>query len=71
MPNRTFCNLEKYTIYLFTGTNWSFEIVSMILKKSAKRVTDEKMFTMLECHSEEEMEKGASPRLLNTHYLPS
>lgn len=53
-----------------TGTNWMFEILMMILKKSSERVTANKVQTMLECMSEEEVNKVPSPRVVNCHYLP-
>lgn len=45
-------------------------MISMILKKSAKRVEKEKTMTMLENNPEERMDKEPSPRVLNTHFPP-
>lgn len=53
-----------------TGTNWMYEILMMILNKSAERVQSNKVLTMLECVSAEEADKQPSPRVVNCHYPP-
>lgn len=54
--------------YPKTGTNWLFEVVSMIMRKKAERVKEDKYATMLEYHPERDIQKTETcPRILNTH----
>ena len=47
-----------------------YEILMMILNKSAERVKSNKVQTMLESMSAEEVDKQPSPRVVNSHYPP-
>ncbi|XP_053376635.1 sulfotransferase 6B1-like [Mercenaria mercenaria] len=51
-------------------TNWMFEILMMILNRSANRVEANKMLTMLECLTAEEVDQQPPPRVVNCHYPP-
>ncbi|XP_053376363.1 sulfotransferase 1C4-like [Mercenaria mercenaria] len=53
-----------------TGTNWLFEILMMILNKSAKRIKTNKVLTMLECVTAAEADQQPSPRVVNCHFPP-
>ncbi|XP_052799242.1 sulfotransferase 1B1-like [Mya arenaria] len=54
-----------------TGTNWLYEILSMVQRRSAARVQETKMSTMLEANPADVIDSRPSPRVLNTHYRPS
>jgi len=47
-----------------------YEILSMLIRQSAKRVRENKVVTMLDLVPEEEVDKVPSPRVLNSHLLP-
>lgn len=54
--------------YPKTGTNWLYEIVSMIMRGKAERIKESKLAAMLEYLPEEDIQKiETSPRVLNTH----
>ncbi|XP_052799236.1 sulfotransferase 1A1-like [Mya arenaria] len=50
-----------------TGTNWLYEILSMIYSKSTERVKTSKGMTMMEFMTQEEMDRFPSPRIINSH----
>ncbi|XP_052799254.1 uncharacterized protein LOC128230861 [Mya arenaria] len=52
------------------GTKWLYEILSMVQRRSAARVQDTKMSTMLEANPADVIDTRSSPRVLNTHYRP-
>ncbi|XP_060586560.1 sulfotransferase 1B1-like isoform X1 [Ruditapes philippinarum] len=54
--------------YPKTGTNWLYEILMMILKKSAEPVEGNKGDLMLEFQSAESVDKQPAPRIVNCHY---
>lgn len=60
--------------YQKTGTNWLYEVLSMINNRSAERVKTNKVMTMIEAAPQERMNQYPSPRVLNSHlplrYLP-
>ncbi|XP_060587376.1 sulfotransferase 1B1-like [Ruditapes philippinarum] len=60
--------------YPKTGTNWIYEILMMILKKSTEPIKDFKDDLMLDCQSAELIDIQPSPRVVNCHhpcrYLP-
>ncbi|XP_052802825.1 sulfotransferase 1B1-like [Mya arenaria] len=53
-----------------TGTNWLYEMLSMIQRRSSARVQDTKMSTMLEANKADVIDTRSSPRVLNSHYRP-
>ncbi|XP_052799253.1 sulfotransferase 1B1-like [Mya arenaria] len=53
-----------------TGTNWLYEILSMVQRRSAARVQETKMSTMLEANQADVIDTRPSPRVLNTYYRP-
>lgn len=57
----------KRHCYLFSGTNWTWEIVSMLTKEAAEYQKGRKRPTILEHSTQEFFEKMASPRVLSTH----
>ncbi|XP_053376361.1 sulfotransferase 1B1-like isoform X2 [Mercenaria mercenaria] len=68
VPNYIFRNDD---IMLCTfSTNWVFEILMMILNRSAKRIETNKSLTMLECVTAEETDQQPSPRVVNCHFPP-
>ncbi|WAR03217.1 ST1A4-like protein, partial [Mya arenaria] len=62
------------TSYPKTGTNWFWELLTMIISGTSEVSGNNKGPGMLEASSAAEVEKQASPRLLNSHlptrYLP-
>ncbi|XP_060586558.1 sulfotransferase 1B1-like [Ruditapes philippinarum] len=60
--------------YPKTGTNWLYELLMMILRKSSKPIEGNKGDLMLEFQSVENLDKQPSPRVVNCHlpyrYLP-
>jgi len=59
---------DCYTrINLFSGTNWMYEILTMLLNKTTVRSKENKVTTMLEIMHSEVVDKQPSPRVLNTH----
>lgn len=54
-----------------SGTTWMFELLSIILNKSAKRIPSLKSVTMIECQTQENIDKITSPRVINSHLRPS
>jgi len=67
--NICFPIVKKYTSPS-TGTHWSYEVISMIRQKAAKRVQTNKFLTMLEAQTADVVNAQASPRVLNCHYSP-
>lgn len=57
--------------YQKTGTNWLYEILSMINNKSAERVKTNKVMSMIECVPQNKLDELPSPRVLNCHFRPS
>ncbi|KAL4223289.1 Sulfotransferase [Mactra antiquata] len=57
-----------------TGTNWMFEILSMVLNKTSEYVESRKVMTMMDARKPEQIEEVPSPRIMNVHlpyrYLP-
>lgn len=49
------------------GTQWSWEVVSMLMKKAAEYEKRIKTVGMLEFHEPQEFDQLESPRVLNTH----
>ena len=47
-----------------------YEILMMILNRSAERVETNKLNTMIECVTALETEQQPSPRVMNTHISP-
>ncbi|OWF35183.1 sulfotransferase 1 family member D1-like [Mizuhopecten yessoensis] len=60
--------------YPKSGTHWIWEIVSMLVKKKAERVSAVKETAMLEIMAKATLDNMPSPRVLNSHvyfeYLP-
>ncbi|XP_053376566.1 uncharacterized protein LOC123535334 [Mercenaria mercenaria] len=54
--------------YPKTGTNWLFEIIMMILNKSAEPIETNKGMTMLEFQAPEDIDQQPSPRVVNCHF---
>ena len=55
-------------IFFPVGTNWIFEVISMIVRRKAERFKDMKGVTMLEKEPEENINNfPMSPKVLNTH----
>ena len=52
---------------MFSGTNWMYEILSMIMNKSAERVKTGSSSSRLEMLPPEAVKGLPSPRVLNTH----
>ncbi|XP_045171746.1 sulfotransferase 1B1-like [Mercenaria mercenaria] len=68
-PNFTFRDNDlMLCTYPKTGTNWMFDILMMTLNKSAEPIRQNKLMTMLENESPEDIDKQPSPRVINTHY---
>ena len=55
------------SLYTITGTNWAYEIISMLLHGKAEIEPMMKMGLMVEVKSETELDQKPSPRVLNTH----
>lgn len=74
--NLTYLELFKYSVVLpyayvmVLGTNWLFEVISMVLDQSAQRVRAQKVFTMIDLMPQSEVDKQPSPRVLNSHFPP-
>ncbi|KAJ8308913.1 hypothetical protein KUTeg_013787 [Tegillarca granosa] len=56
---------EKYQKH--KGTNWTWEIVNMLVRESADYQRDRKTPTLLEFQTHDYFEKMTSPRILSTH----
>ncbi|KAJ8308914.1 hypothetical protein KUTeg_013788 [Tegillarca granosa] len=50
-----------------SGTNWTWEIVNMLVRESADYQRDRKTPTLLEFQTHDYFEKMTSPRILSTH----
>ncbi|XP_060574601.1 sulfotransferase 1B1-like [Ruditapes philippinarum] len=71
VPNFKFRNDDlMLCTFSKTGTNWVYEILMMILNRSAERIQTYKVFTMLEGVTAEEADQQPSPRVMNCHYRP-
>ncbi|XP_053376632.1 sulfotransferase 1B1-like [Mercenaria mercenaria] len=71
VPNYKFRNDDlMLCTFAKTGTKWVFEIIMMILNRSAKRIDTNKVTTMLECVTAEETDQQPSPRVVNCHFPP-
>ena len=57
----------RFICFYFSGTHWTFEIISMLLDGKAEISEIHKIFLMLCATPEEKLESFASPRILNTH----
>ncbi|CAI9740423.1 estrogen sulfotransferase-like [Octopus vulgaris] len=57
--------------YPYSGTHWMWEVTSMILRRKAERIGGVKEEMMLEVIPQPQLENIESPRVLNTHILPS
>ena len=53
-----------------SGSNWLWEMLTLIYRRQSEVVDEEKMSAMLEAQSLEETANLPSPRILNTHLLP-
>ncbi|XP_045172035.2 sulfotransferase 1E1-like [Mercenaria mercenaria] len=53
------------------GTNWMYEILTMINNKSSERVASYKLMSMLECKAQVYINALESPRVINSHLRPS
>lgn len=50
-----------------SGTNWGYEILSMLLNRKAEISPNMKVCLMLEARTEAELDEQPSPRVLNSH----
>ncbi|GAB1610983.1 estrogen sulfotransferase-like [Argonauta hians] len=57
--------------YPYSGTHWLWEVASMVARKKAERITGVKEEMMLEVIPQSTLDNVESPRVLNTHILPS
>ena len=53
---------------LFTGTHWTWEIISMLCNRKAETIPKIKQSHMIEAISSEALTSLPSPRVLNTHF---
>ncbi|KAJ8308911.1 hypothetical protein KUTeg_013785 [Tegillarca granosa] len=62
-------NISSDTINVlwFLGTNWTWEIVNMLVRESRDYQRDRKTPTLLEFQSQDCLDKMALPRILSTH----